>query len=89
MLDIETVWANVLKYEGEVFRQIRGGEFRYRVSGNFIHPDRTNIQISKSQLHEALAFFPLSNTVRIQHLRGPSYIYAILMDRRISGRDFD
>lgn len=30
MLDIETVWANVLAHEGEVFRQIRGGEFTYR-----------------------------------------------------------
>lgn len=83
MLDIETIWANVLTHEGVVFRQIRGGEFTYRVKGNMICPNRTNVQISKNLLEEALAFFPLSNTTKIQHLRGPSYIYAILMDKRI------
>ncbi|GAG82416.1 unnamed protein product, partial [marine sediment metagenome] len=28
-------------------------------------------------------FIPLSGTTEIQHLQGPSYIYAILMDKRI------
>lgn len=83
MRDIESVWANVLTHEGEVFRQIRGGEFTYRVKGNMICPSRTNVQISKKLLEKALAFFPLSNTTKIQHLRGPSYIYAILMDERV------
>jgi hypothetical protein len=31
---------------------------------------------------------PLENTVPVQHLRGPSYIYAILMDPRIRQDDW-
>jgi hypothetical protein len=31
VLDIETVRANFLTHEGEVFRQIHGSEFTYRV----------------------------------------------------------
>ncbi|MHA0855670.1 hypothetical protein [Paenibacillus sp. CMAA1364] len=84
MLDIETVWSNVLKHQGNLFRQIPGGEFTYEVKGNLIYPDRTNVQISKNLLQEALTFFPQTNTTKIQHLRGPSYIYAILMDHRIT-----
>jgi hypothetical protein len=30
-----------------------------------------------------LEHYPLSNTVQLQKLRGPSYIYAIIMDERI------
>jgi hypothetical protein len=35
-----------------------------------------------------LRYVPLPNTVPVQHLRGPSYIYAILMDSRIRRTDW-
>jgi len=53
------------------------------MKGNAVVPDRTNVQISKAHFMEALEHYPLSNTVPLQKLRGPSYIYAILMDKRI------
>ena len=80
---IEDVWSRIRVYEGEKFRQIRGGEFTYAVTGNYLVLDRTNQRLSKSSLEEALTLVPLQNTVPAQHLRGPSYIYAILMDERI------
>ena len=83
MHDIETLWPRIIKHAGEKFYQIRGGEFTYEIRGNSIIPDRTNIQISKNHIQEAIKYLPLSNTVPVQHLRGPSYIYAILMDKRI------
>ncbi|HUX46448.1 MAG TPA: hypothetical protein VMV58_00410 [Desulfosporosinus sp.] len=43
----------------------------------------TNVQISKAHFMEALGHYPLNNTVQLQNLRGPSYIYAIVMDKRI------
>lgn len=36
----------------------------------------------------ALTLVTLANTVPVQHLRDPSYLYAILMDERIRGQDW-
>lgn len=82
-IDIEIIWKMIGDHAGEIFRQIRGGEFTYVMKGNAVIPDRTNVQISKAHFIEALEHYPLSNTVPLQKLRGPSYIYAILMDKRI------
>lgn len=81
--NIDITWSSIKKSEGETFTQIRGGLFTYKVNGNYIVPDRTNVQISKSHIQRALEHYPLQNTVKIQDLRGPSYIYAVLMDERI------
>ncbi len=85
MYDSEHVWALIKSHSGEEFHQIRGGVFTYVVRGNYVVPDRTNVQISKASFEEAVKLMPLPNTVSVQHLRGPSYIYAILMDDRIFG----
>jgi hypothetical protein len=81
--DLEVIWQAILSHEGETFVQIQGGQFTYQVRGKYIVPDRTNVQISKKSIEEALSFYPFPNTSVIQHLRAPSYIYAILMDNRI------
>lgn len=74
MDDIEIIWSRIIDHTGETFRQIRGGEFTYVVKQNCVIPDRTNVQISKAHFREALQYYPLANTVTIQHLRGPSYM---------------
>ena len=88
MTDIDEVWSRITTHAGEKFYQIRGGEFTYEVSGGHVHPDRTKQQIPKSHFEEALGYVPLENTIPVQHLRGPSYIYAILMDSRIRQSDW-
>jgi hypothetical protein len=85
MRSIDDVWASIKKHEGEVFRQVRGGEFKYTVVGSSVVPDRTNQTIPRAHFEKALRLMPLSSTVPVQDLRGPSYIYAILMDGRIHG----
>ncbi len=85
MYDSELVWSLIKKHSGEEFQQIRGGLFTYEVRGNYVIPDRTNVQLSKKSFEEAVKLMPLPNTVSVNHLRGPSYIYAILMDGRIFG----
>jgi hypothetical protein len=80
---IDLIWNRILKYEGEVFRQLRGKEFTYNVVGNSIVPSTTNRNIHIGQFEKALSFLPLDGTKDIQHLQGPSYIYAILMDNRV------
>jgi hypothetical protein len=88
MPSLEIVWQRIETHAGEQFMQIRGGKFIYEVIGGHVVPDRTNQQIPKSHFEKALVLLPLENTVRIQHLRGPSYIYAILMDDRIRMSDW-
>ena len=85
---IDTVWQRVLRHEGETFRQIRGGEFTYRVNGALINLSRTNQHVSRAQMEQALELVPLAKPSIVQHLRAPSYIYAILMDDRIRGADW-
>ncbi len=81
MTGIDIVWTRIKAHGGEKFHRIQGGEFTYDVVG--VKPDRTNQQIPKSNFEEALSYLPLQNTVPVQHLRVPSYIYAILMDKCI------
>jgi hypothetical protein len=85
---IEIIWNRVLEHEGQVFKQIRGEELTYRVKGNGIKPNRTNRTVSKSTFAEALKYVPLENTVPLQRLQAPSYLFAILMDPRIRGNDW-
>jgi hypothetical protein len=81
--NISPVWERIERHAGEVFRQIRGAEFRYVVADGHLIPDRTRQQIPRSHFEKALTFVPFSTTKEIQHLRGPSYIFAVLMDPRI------
>lgn len=83
MIDSDTLWSRIQQHSGEIFRQIRGGEFTYIVKGDYVIPDRTKVQIPKKHFAEAIKLLPLPNTVPLQNFRGPSYIYAILMDKRI------
>lgn len=85
---IELVWQRIKDYEGEIFSQIRGGEFTYIVKGNIIELSRTNRSVSKNTIEQALMYVPLENTVPVQHLQAPSYLYAILMDKRIRMSDW-
>jgi len=88
MVAFEAVWDRIKQHQGKKFVQIRGGGFTYAIIGGALLPDRTRQQILKSHFEEAFGLVPLENTVPVQHLRGPSYIYAVLMDSRIRGADW-
>lgn len=87
-MNIEVIWENICSNEGEIFHQIKGQEFTYKVKGNAIKLSTTNYNIAKSTFEKALEFVPLENTVPVQHLSAPSYLYAILMDRRIRANEY-
>ena len=88
MPTFDAVWSRIQAHAGEHFVQIRGGQFTYEVVGTHIKPDRTNQNLPRAHFEEAFRLVPLKDTVLVQHLRGPSYIYAILMDRRIRENDW-
>ena len=88
MVSFDAIWARIKHCEGQTFQQIRGREFSYAVDGSVVIPSTTNQNIPRSHVEEASKLVPLSNTVPVQHLRGPSYIYAILNDKRIRQTDW-
>ena len=87
MISIDTVWTRIKAGSGEDFSQIRGKAFTYEVRGSAVIPEGINQNIPRAHFEAALELLPLESTVPVQHLRGPSYIYAILMDRRIRRSD--
>ncbi len=87
-VSFETVWGRIIACEGERFHQVRGGEFTFEVLGNLLRLDRTNQNLPKSVVETALRRVPLSGTSAVHDLRGPSYLYAILMDPRIRQGDW-
>lgn len=88
MPPIDTVWARIGAHAGETFHQKRGRPFTYRIYGGCVLPDRTHRQIPRSHIAAALEPVPTASTVPLQHLQGPSYIWAILHDLRIRQADW-
>ncbi len=81
--DIDRVWARIQSHAGETFRQIRGREFTYEARANYLTLKQVQQNIPRNQVEQALELVPLANTMPLQQFRAPSYLYAILMDRRI------
>jgi len=88
MVSFETIWKRIEQHQGEQFHQIRGQEFTYDVVSGALVPSTTNQQLPRGHFEKAAELLPLENTVPVQHLRGPSYLYAVLMDRRIRKEDW-
>jgi hypothetical protein len=88
MVELDTVWAGIESNTGERFVQILGGEFTYEVASGFIVPDRTNRRLPKPHFEKAFRRVPLDKPSSVQHLQGPSYLFAILMDERIRRKDW-
>ena len=87
-IGIDTLWTRLQAHEGETFTQIRGGTFTFAVTSSTVIPDRTNRTFPRTDFEKALDLVPLRSTVDVQHLQGPSYLYAILMDDRIRQSDW-
>jgi hypothetical protein len=89
MVEFQKVWRRIIAHRGEVFTQIRDRKFTYSIKHNQVIPDRTNQLIPRSDFKKAFGLCPLMNTVPLQDLvRGPAYVYAILMDRRTRENDW-
>ena len=86
--DFIEIWNRIRDHAGEVFTQIRGQNFTYVFQGSHINPSTTEQNLPRAHFEEAYGLVPLKNTSRVQHLRGPSYIFAILMDHRIRKSDW-
>ena len=81
----DDVWSRILKMSGEVFFTKTGIRFTYNVDGEKVELSRINYDLSKADLRKAYRHFPLKGPSGITSMvRGPSYVWAILHDARIS-----
>ena len=88
MASIIEVWSRIKEHEGDTFKTITGLEFSYSIDGDSIIPSRTDWNIPKSHVGKSLERVPLKDTTEIQDLMGPSYLWGILNDDRISNGDW-
>ena len=88
MASIIEVWSRIKEHEGETFKTITGLEFSYSIDGDSIIPSRTDWNIPKSHVGKSLERVPLKDTTEIQDVMGPSYLWGILNDERISNGDW-
>jgi len=79
------VWARISALAGETFTTKTGRPFAYDSDARAVHLRNTNRSLPRAQFEAALERFPVSGPGELQDLQGPSYIYAILTDRRVSG----
>ena len=86
-ISIDEIWIRIRRFEGETFRLVHGKPYTYEIVGNVLIPAGINQNLPQSEFSKALVRLPLKNTTFVQDLRGPSYIYSILMDPRIRGGD--
>jgi hypothetical protein len=82
---IDAVWARLKAHEGEEFETKTGRSFTYVISADVFRPSRTDYNIPRSEFAKALADVPFDGPGAISHaVRGPSYVWAVLHDKRIS-----
>ena len=81
--NIDTVWANICKHEGDEFFTVTNKEIKYVVKDNYIIVVSTpsHTRISKTNFEKALEM-NASKPSEI-NLYGRAYIYGIINDSRI------
>jgi hypothetical protein len=80
----ETIWQQIRALTGEKFFTKRGLEFSFEIQGDTLLPSRTDYKISKSDFRIAYDALPCDGPGELsQRVRGSSYVWAILQDRRV------
>lgn len=83
--NINTIWANILRNENEIFRTVKGISYTYVVKNDFIliNNDRKRL-IKKEKIAKALLIEnPSPSKIKSEGIWGPSYVYGIITDNRI------
>ncbi len=82
------MWAWIEALAGEPFRQKQGQAFTYELVGAALVPSTTRRLLSRRNFARAFRPLPLTGLGQVQHLQGPSYVYAIRMDERVRQGDW-
>ena len=90
MVTLDAIWRRILLHEGSAFRTKDDEIFTFKIDGEVIVVDRpSSPRIGKTQFGLALPLVPIEGPGEIHNLVfGPSYVWAVLHDDRIRGRDY-
>ncbi len=84
-MGFDQIWANIESCAGQEFKTKTGLPFTYQIINGAVVPDRTEYPLAKSNFEKAAEIKDLQGPGQISDLvRGPSYVYAILTDSRIT-----
>lgn len=79
------VWGRIGRHADQTFHQLGGKAFKYTMVGpHVLRPTTTERNLTSAAFRAALERFPVSGPGALQDLQGPSYLYAVLTDPRIS-----
>lgn len=83
--NIDKIWANICKHEGDVFYTVRSREYTYVVKDSYILINNdSRRKITKTNFAKALEIQnPTCSKIGNAGIWGPSYIYGIITDGRI------
>lgn len=79
----QDIWTLIKQHEGEMFSTVTGKEFTYQIKGNTLYHTRTATGIPKSAFEKAVALNPGKPSDLQNVIVGPSYVYAIITDKRM------
>ena len=87
----DEIWSRIVSHAGEPFSTKTTLQFTYRIEGNRLCLNSNTYRISKNDFEKAYRMLPINGPGEIGEIvRGPSYVWAILHDRRISeGKKID
>jgi hypothetical protein len=86
------VWERIRRYAGFEFRTATDLPFTCAVPGNFLRITREGREINRSlsptNFEKAIEAMPVAVPSGLSDRQGPSYTWAILMDRRVRSDDW-
>ena len=83
--NIDKVWANICKHEGDVFHTVKNKGYTYVVKDNYILINNdSRRKITRTNLSKALEIQnPTCSKIGNAGIWGPSYVYGVITDDRI------
>lgn len=91
MIGFDKVWQNVRSLEGETFMLTRGSTFTYEMlhaeALKVVKKGRVGQTITYNLLRKAYDRLPFDDTSALQDLWVPSYLFALLKDKRVMPRE--
>ncbi|MGM9598488.1 MAG: hypothetical protein ACI3VY_01075 [Faecousia sp.] len=84
-MNIETIWNNIKRHEGDIFHTIKGKPYTYRVHSDcIIVVNIKGAKIKKDCFERAIMIgTPTPTKIGKIGCWGPSYIYGTITDERI------
>jgi len=87
--EFDIVWSRIESLVGQQFTTKTNLPFSFLIQGDILIPSRTEYKLSKKNFRNAYDIVPYDGPgVLNQQVRGPTYVWAILLDRRVRRNDW-